>query len=130
MSAMLYREDNKVLWRGVRPAHNGVQVAKSALATNNTVILHTVTAGKTLFLTTMVYGTDPEAVGLCQMQVRNVADVVQYTIQNFIPRTTSTSFSGSITFNPPLEIPAGYDIILVSGIAMLDLNCFINGWEE
>jgi len=130
MAAMLYREPNMVKWIGERPGHNGTQVAKSTFANNATVILHTVTAAKTFFLTHYNYEFDPTATGQeGRLLVRNVADVIQYDIVYTAARSIDTDLVSG-TFVQPLEIPAGYDICLVSSALNAPVRVFIHGWEE
>jgi len=130
MSAMAFREPNQVKWVGIRPAHNGEQVAKSNAATNGTTIIHTVTATKTLYLCTSTL-TYWGAVGSGQIKVRNAADVDQYILVIGGLITAAGAFFGlSIPFNPPLEIPAGWDVVVLSSIAASVAEGFIFGWEE
>ncbi|MBA7710610.1 hypothetical protein ES703_119555 [subsurface metagenome] len=46
-----------------------------------------------------------------------------------VSRGTSDGFSVSISFNPPAEIPALWDILIESLAANLEAFCFIHGYE-
>ena len=130
MAEMLHREPNQVNWLGVRPAHLGTQISKSVEDVNNTTaIIHTVTAGKTLFLVSCRLMVTATGAGSILLRVRDDEDTFLYTIDRFYAPINGT-WSSPTYFFPPLEIPAGYDIFVLSSA----LNCFghshIFGWEE
>ncbi len=130
MAKMSFREPNQVLWYGSRPAHRGAQIAKDAQASDSTVICHTVSAGKTFFLTKFIFSSGWGA-GLGTLVVRNASDVPQYTIASL--QFSSAAGAPGVTpgfFNPPLEIPAGWDLAVISSAAGHIANVFIHGWEE
>ena len=130
MAVMGFREPNMARWVGVRPGHDGTQIAKSGHTDNALLIVHTVTAGKTLYLTAALASgnTAGTATGI-NIWVRNAADVAQYyLIQNSL--NVNTYFAVGLSFNPPLEIPAGWDIVIVAGHATARADLFIHGWEE
>jgi len=130
MSAMKFREPNEVLWRGVRPGHRGEQIAKYDSANNSTVIIHTVSAGKTFFMTTANYMSETSGAGAGgRLDVLNASGVLQYTIA-VIVFTAVGQGAISMSFNPPLEIPGGYKIVVFSNSAALTARAFIHGWEE
>ena len=130
MSLMEFREPNQVLWYGSRPAHRGTQVAVSDIVTNDTSIIHTVSAGKSLFISSIVLGLLlGGASNTCRIYVRNVLDVEQYTIFRITPGAAG-ALSVPISFNPPLEIPTGYDVVHTTNADFLTMYSFIHGWEE
>ncbi len=130
MALMEFREPNQVAWYGFRPAHRGTQFSKSSEADNNTVIVHTVTSGKTLFLKLIVL-TVRDATGVSFVRVRDGSDVTQYTFGFFhIPSLTGFSPPLVIPFDTPLEIPSGFDIIVVSNTLNHKASCYFHGWEE
>jgi len=130
MSAMAFREPNEVLWRGYRPGHKGTQVTKRNAAVNATQIVHTVTTNKTLFLCFASFHYDDTAVnGYGTMLVRDASDVVQYYIFDLNMRAVG-QIMNSGSFNPPIEIPAGWDICVTSSLATGTASGFIFGWEE
>jgi len=130
MALMSFREKNRVKWMGVRPAHDGVQVLKRAAAINSATIIHTVSAGKTLYLC------------YCGMQVLVVADGGAYvavyddTPAYFFPVHRSVVVAGSgpisvgASFWPPIELLAGYSVQVYSGALVLNVGGTIFGWEE
>ena len=128
--AMKFREPNMVKWVGVRPGHNGIQVAKQNAVINATVIVHTVTDGKTFFLTTLTLSIEVPAAGYSYMFVRDAGDVVAYFLGFIQCSATSAAGPLAVTFNPPLEIPEKYDICVGSTVALLTVGGFVHGWEE
>jgi hypothetical protein len=128
--AMLHREPNRVKWVGVRPGHDGTQVVKDDYTSTGAAILYTVTALKTLYLThlTMEASTGA-AISGADMWVRNAADVIQYYLsRQRLAVSRETIFSTS--FRPPIEIPAGWDIVIGVGAVTAAVYGFIHGWEE
>jgi hypothetical protein len=127
---MEFREPNEVLWRGIRPAHKGTQVAASAVANNDTQIIYTVNANKTLFLVYANIDAIGAAAANAYVAVRDAADAIQYYI--FFPRFTVTQAVYTNNFAPsiPLEIPEDYDIVVNTGNAAVFARSFIFGWEE
>ena len=130
MALMNYREANQVLWRGVRPAHNGTQIVKYIFACNNVTIIHTVSAGTTFHLCSFGLGVHTVAAGTINVAVRNAADVFQYylAMAEIVAGVTTMPFQG--TFWPPLEIPAGYDLVVQSNAVVLTVMGMCFGWEE
>lgn len=130
MSAMAYREPNEVLWRGVRPGHRGVQVPKYNSASNGTTIVHTVTAAKVFFLTFWSFSARASAVGgTAEFFIRDDEDAAWFRIQ-FLGFDAVGQGLDSGMFSPPLEIPAGYDIVVKSSLITCDVYGAIDGWEE
>lgn len=130
MALMTFREGNRVKWVGVRPAHRGEQIVESGNISNDTVIVHTVTAGKILYLVTATFSLSASVANeRGSMQVRDTGDVEQYRIFSQHMRVTG-SIMAAAHFNPPLEIPAGYDITILSEALTLVTYGFIFGWEE
>jgi len=130
MSLMNFREPNQVKWVGVRPAHNGTQIAKQATAIDQTTVLHTVTSGKTLFIATLIIEFDSTVSGVVgNVRVRDTSDVTMFDIVTCVMREATQELL-SIPFNPPLEIAEGYDIVLVSNNSSMRTIGFIHGWEE
>jgi hypothetical protein len=128
--AMLHRETNRVKWVGVRPAHDGTQVTVDSFTSAGAAILYTVTAGKTLFLCHFTLECSSGAVvSGADFWVRNGADVIQYyLLRQRLAISRETIISPS--FWPPIEIPAGWDIVMGVGVATTTEYAFIHGWEE
>jgi len=133
-------EPNQVKWRGIRPVEPreaipiqpytdfGTQVAKSASANNSTAIIHTVTAGKSLYLCGVSLSVVPTASGYGYFSVRDDTDTLQYTF--FRPnRQQNDGEMVSMTFNPPLVIPEGWDIYIISQVNNFGMTGFIFGYE-
>jgi len=130
MALMKHRESNQVKWVGVRPGHNGIQVAKHASATNAIAIIHTVSAGKTLFINSYAVSVDDIASGNAFFFVRDTGDVVKYNL--LFARVVANGGGITVTgcFPKPLEVPAGYDVCIQSTVPSLTTWGFIHGWEE
>jgi hypothetical protein len=130
MALMLFRERNQARWIGTRPAHRGTQIAKYATAQNATVIVHTVTAGKTLFLVHAALMLTASGGGGFSFYIRDAADVDWFWLG-------AGYFPGGLVqehhvFAPafPLEVPAGYDIVAVSSVVANVAKASVFGWEE
>lgn len=109
-------------------------VFKSALRINGTTILHTVTAGKTLFLTGATLGLSSLDVAEAgYLAVRNVANAIQYYIFRAgleASENNSANLAFSLPAVPPIEIAAGWDIVVYSPSAGFASAGAISGWEE
>lgn len=133
-------EPNQVKWRGIRPVEPreaipiqpygdfGTQVAKSAYVNNTTTIIHTVTSGKSLYLCSIALSVFPTAAGYGYFYVRDENDTTQYTILR-PKRQQDDGEMVTMTFNPPLVIPEGYDIVIRSQVTDFVLYGFIFGYE-
>jgi len=133
-------EGNQVKWRGIRPidpreaipiqpyADFGTQVAKDHYANNSITIIHTVTSGKNLYLCSATFSVFPAATGEGYMYVRNENDALQYYLF-FIRRPTDNGTMVSVSFNPPLIIPQGWDICVRSMTLNFRVRGFIFGYE-
>ena len=130
MALMKFREENHVKRVGVRPGHDGTQIAKTNTAINLTAIVHTVTAAKTLFLTSAVLGVEVIAAGNAAAWIRDVGDVFWWYLFRTDIVAAQNPPIGVVTFWPPVEVPAGYDIVVMSAVALLKVRLSIHGWEE
>jgi hypothetical protein len=130
MAMMKYREPNEVKWFGVRPAHRGEQVAKTAQALNATVVVHTVTAGKTLFLVQANLVPLAHTSSYSRMYIRDGADALWFYLCGANNQAGLTWACPSFEPMIPLEVPAGYDLVVVSGAATVTVQGSIFGWEE
>ena len=105
-------------------------LAKSAFTRTVTTIVHTVTAGKIFHFTDFVVSCETAAAGATVwIAVRNAADVIQYTLLSPTFALNHTLLLGH-TFGVPLEIPAGYDVVIGGSNAADGINAFVHGWEE
>lgn len=130
MALMGWREPNQVKWVGTRPAHRGTQIGKSASAVNATAIVYTVTAGKTLYLCTASLMTETATVSAGIFSIRDGADVSWLHLTMGRANTAGYFIAPCVTFWPPLEVPAGYDIVVFSSAALAAWTGSIFGWEE
>jgi len=111
----------------------GDQIIKSGGigAGTTPVVIHTVTAGKTLFLTSVKLEIHGSTTGIGYMKVTNAADVDVYLITTKIAANAQGYIEGFKAFPKPLKIPAGYKIKTVGSSATCDSHQGdITGWEE
>lgn len=106
------------------------QVVKSGVIANAALVVHTVTAAKTLYLTNFSFSTYNTS-GASQtgyLYVQNSVPVVQYTmVAVMTPNNDGKAVADQLL--PPLEIPAGWQIVILSGAANFNVNAFIHGYE-
>jgi hypothetical protein len=127
MSKTSWRNDNRAAWRGWQPGHDGEQIAASASAVNvQTTIVYTVAASSVLLLFAWVIDCAGAITDSSSLLVRNVADVTQYTIWNayFV---AAGRLHGAQGLTIPIEVPAGYDIVIANTIAASYTYCFVHG---
>jgi len=111
------------------PRTGYTQIAKSDSASNATVVLHTVTAGKTFYLTGanfLIYCT--VAGTAFDFPVTNAADAIQYSLIKGI-YMANVSIISPLYYSPPLEIPEGWKIKLISSDANIQLWASVFGYE-
>jgi len=130
MALMKYREQNQVLWRGVRPAHKGTQVLKNASVTDGEIIIYTVPPGKILYLLEAHLRLTDDVSG--QGVIYIFTDVPGWlrNLCSFWFASGSSGGTDHFVSAYPLEIPAGYTIRLFSEGAGFDLQAGIFGWVE
>jgi len=130
MALMRFREPNQVKWVGTRPGHNGTQISKHDYASNNTIAIYTVPAGKVCYLCSvgMYHAVNVTERGyLAIYDAVPVVDII-LQMQHYIVNVTHPSCFSS--FWPPLEIPSGYAIKVVSDAAGGGIYAAIHGWVE
>lgn len=130
MAFMSFREPNQVKWVGVRPAHNGEQYNLYSQANNNTVILHTVSAGKTFFLTACSLRGNYVVSGWGALSVFDDVAALKYRILGVTNYVNTTPQSVSLSLFYPIEIPGNWSIRVRSSAASYTVDAFISGWEE
>lgn len=113
-------------------------IFKSGTAASSTVILHTVTAGKTFYLTyanLCCWGGSNERWG--RIAVRNDSDAIQYYLTQIKTKGGTVDAGGEspvtatipIVINPALVIAAGWDIVVISSGSAHDASGAVGGWE-
>ncbi len=130
MALMKHREPNMVKWQGSRPAHNGEQVHKEANAENESLIIHTVTAGKTFYLVYACLSYNGIATGKAAIYTTTNTGAL---IANLCSEYCTAAISGKptvMTFWPPLELSSLYRIYCRSYVVSLFAKGIIFGWEE
>lgn len=130
MAFMKFREPNHVLWRGVRPAHDGEQVYVDKAIVDGTAVLYTVAAGKIFYLcswTASGYFVAPGGHGILSVYDAVPAEDFRITILR-----TALTFGHQLSGNfwPPLEVPATYSIRIFASNANVTMYGSIHGWVE
>lgn len=129
MPAMSFREPNQSLWVGCRPGHNGTQITRFVNANGSTVEIYTVTSGKIFYLAEATLRIASQATGYVLIHILNLVPSVWRDIC-FLRSQADTSIPADHFFSyPPLEVPAGYEIQVVSSLAGLSAWGSIFGWE-
>lgn len=130
MALMEFREPNQVRWTGSRPAHRGTQIIKQFGVISGTAIVHTVTAGKVFYLCECLLSTFNSVSSYGYGFIRDGADALIRRIIAMRVQAGSTFVGPHNTFWPPIEIPAGYDICVLSSALAIEYKLSIHGWEE
>jgi len=96
------------------------QILDEGTATNATVIIYTVPANKIFWLMEALLTVDGGAAGQARIEIRNATDVHVRDVCR-IEVVTAVGVAPSDHFQPQyaIEIPAGYDITIISGAASL-----------
>lgn len=108
----------------------GTQIIKDGAVADGLQVVHTVTSGKTFYLSTAYganYNTSGGA-GYVQILVTDDEDATQYLLLR-LRLAADGSISETMSFLPPLEIPAGYKIKINSDAANVAGYALIHGYE-
>lgn len=130
MALMGFRENNRVLWRGVRPAHNGTQVAVPNSATNAEVVIYTVPAGTIFHLTWYGFSISALAAGRGVLAIYDDAPaIIAYLAETNVVLAVNTPMSCcGLPF--PIELLPDYTVRIYSSAAGLTARGSIAGWVE
>lgn len=130
MSVMAFREPNQVLWRGIRPGHNGTQIIKDDTVTGTVKTIYTVSSNVTFYLTSWTFSIDIATIGdEGRLYIQTGAAAHFVNICRIQSQVVSSGFlSGN--FWPPLEVPMEYTIKIYTPDAGCTLYAMIHGWEE
>ena len=139
-------EANQVKWVGIRPVspveniqtHPGpfeatvagvtrAQIIKYKSATATEAIIHTVTAGKTFYMTSCSISLRHTAADDAFIRIRNASDVEVTRILHISANANSAGNSAK-SFPMPISIAAGYDITTKADNGAATGS--IEGWEE
>ncbi|MFH0772546.1 MAG: hypothetical protein V1933_08010 [Candidatus Omnitrophota bacterium] len=126
-----YTEDTKKNTR-VLNGDTGTQIIKAAeLTAAGDAIIHTVTALKTFYLTSLLLEVCTSNIAVTVLiKVRDASDVDQYNLAKIMVAQTSTENNIPLSFPHPIKIPAGYDVVLtINNTAQLAAGK-IFGFEE
>lgn len=114
-------------WLASQSGITRTQIIKTNYATTSAAIIHTVTAGKDLFISSASIILHTEVSADASILVRNTSDVEVYRFL-LVSIHDHGHIALSCPFPMPLVVPAGYDVCIVSSAAYAD-GC-IQGWEE
>lgn len=118
--------------RGIWPAPNSTRVFASQSVINTGEIgFYTVPAGKILFISGISLSTRQSAAqqGKGYLIVRDDQDTPLYS-PLYLAMETAGQIADSQTYVPAIEVPAGYDIAIVSNAANCDATAEVTGWLE
>lgn len=136
------KEANEIRMSGVLPSQgadpipvgkipdDGTQQIQYDNAINETTTIHTVTTGKTFYLSAALFSGQNLSGGneTVTFFVTNAADSIQYYF--WITRVLNEEgFAVSASFLPPLEVPAGWKFKLTSAAANMKIYGTIHGYE-
>lgn len=108
-----------------------VQVAKGDEAAGSTTAVHTVTQGKTFYLSVASLSAENRhsAVDWAYFQVVDENKDVQYRFAKWL-MVAGSSMTAVLTFSPPLEIPSEWDVHVQSLESLLHAYLFVHGYEK
>ena len=130
MALMKFREPNQVKWIGTRPGHDGTQVLARGAADSATTVLYTVPVGNTFYLCHSMMGYGAIAAGIAVFEIQ---DLVPVRVVDLFYDTLVAGIAGNsknASYWPPIEIPAGYRIVVVSSAVGLTVHGTVFGWVE
>jgi len=114
-------------WATSRSGVTRTQILKTEQNASTNHILHTVTSGKTLFITSCCLSYSSGSVGFAMLLVRNGSDtILYYLISAYLSSTPDQNIA--LSFPMPISVAAGFDIV-VSGPSGYVVGT-IHGWEE
>jgi len=130
MALMKFREPNQVKWQGVRPGHNGTQVIAENYAINARLPIYTVLAGETFYLCSlgMACATFAAGTGTAGVETGGGVVLAHLLYDNYV--AGSNLFTKNVSFWPPLEVPALYDVFVYSSALVLQMYGWAFGWVE
>jgi len=107
---------------------DGTQVLQNAGATNNTVAVYTVPAGDIFYLVSWNLSVTVVATGYVYLAVRNAGAAIQYVCELIKCEAATTIPGRSGMVLPPIELPAGWDIAVLSSAVGLTADASIFGY--
>jgi len=130
MSAMSFREPNEVRWVGVRPAHKGTQILDRGIAINAEVTVYTVPSGKTAYITHIALAIYGNTTGQARVLIKDTGGAIVWSPMEGYSIANTYSFHDNTSYWPPIELPEGYYITVISNAETVSAICNIHGWEE
>ena len=132
MALMTYREANQVLWRGVRPAHDGTQITKAMAQTGaGEANIYAGHATKKLFITYLMLSSreDIAAAGTAYIKTIPIGEGAAVRLMDHRYDVAGHQCSASnLAF--PIEVAANQAVIIGSTNANIDAHGIIHGWIE
>jgi len=114
-------------WAAVHLGVTRTQIMKDASASAASVVIRTVTAGKTFYLTTATLSVYHTANAYGSIIIRNVADVYVGPVA-FCYCSPSIAGICTLTYPMPIVIAAGFDIVVTNNLGTSIAT--ISGWEQ
>jgi len=130
MALMKFREPNQVKWMGSRPGHDGTHVAISKGATNASVELYEVPAGKVFYLCHASMGFSAVAAGRANLFINTNIPALWFICFYDVVLAASDPATHDAAYWPPIEIPAAYKLYIHSNAVGLTIWGQIHGWVE
>lgn len=114
---------------GKIPTH-ATQIIASQTKADGIEIVHTVTAGKTLYLSSVAISIDNSAAvsGRGRVFIYNATPIEVYRIFS-LRALIDAGIGQSLSFLPPMELAASWSIRVESSLAAVNVTCFIHGYE-
>ncbi|MBA7518425.1 hypothetical protein ES705_10495 [subsurface metagenome] len=115
---------------GARIPDGALQIAKADEVANNTATIHTVGGGVVFYLTSVFLDgcNNSDALGYASMVVADATHAIKYTLGKFglLPKTAR---GYDRVFFPPLEIPATWNVDMISEADNLVARGSVQGYE-
>ena len=126
--ATVFREPNQVKWVGVRPGHNGEQILEGIIvgAINFTAI-YTVPADKMFFMTYAALSNILNIGGNAYLCIYDDTPAIWRVLFGFLNILNVPAPGPVATFNPPIELAAGYSIRVYQS-ALIGAIASVHGW--
>ena len=124
-----FAEHNEVRFVGVRPGYVGIQIQVTAEASNNSITMYTVSAGKTLYLVDWDCCYDLAVGQTVRYYIRDNTNALYKRLLwiSAVSSGASNGHAGNSSY-PPLELGEGFNFVLVATLGCT-VNASFHGWE-
>ena len=126
--ATVHREPNQVKWVGVRPGHNGDQfIYSGVMAAIVPTAIAQVPADKIMFLCSASLGAYGGVVAGMRLAIYTDVPAFWHYLMSGVSAAAGGNFSSCASYDPPIEIPAGYWLYVEQNVNA-QLHYFFHGW--